>query len=1432
MKNLKFIYSVCFFVSILFIGLLIPSKTFAQLDRWTFIGGVTISPTDTIYSMAFDPANPDTIFVGSTDSRVFYSINQGTSWIQRNLPVSGLTIKDLKVHPRNNNFIIAATDSGGIYISTDLGANWSGSNSGLTDTTLIQLEHNLFYPDTMFAVSADSGIFRSLNSGSTWAPLNNGLGSDYVFITSLATSSGNSSLLYAGTSSGKIYQSINNGMVWSYRGLITGSPPITSLIADIDDPDILYAGTSTKGVWKSTDAGVTFNQISVNLFTDDMNVISLAIDSSSTKKIYAGTDGVAQGNGVFQFTVGDTAFNAINTGLTNGKIASLEVHPNIPHYIFAGTISQGIFRYIGNRAPYFDPPLQDIQTSVGNLVTFTVTAVDDDPGETVDLVYNVFNLPDTSASFDSLATRVFSWTPPDTALGDNTIIFTVRDIRGGSAQDTVVINVNRNPSITLSDTTYISSVEDSLITFDISGSDADGDNITFSAVNLPTGAVYDSSAVNTYTFTWTPSFSQAGTYNIDFSVSDGRTGLAATQVTIVVANVNQAPFFNPPLTNQTVPEGNTLAFIVNGTDLDGDDIAFGILDSLPSGAGFDSLDTRRFSWIPTYDDSGEYYVAFTLNDGFGGTAVDSITITVTDVNRVPVFNTLPDTIYINEGNDSTFNVTATDADGDSVSYEAANLPLGAVFNKITGLFSWTPNFNQNGIYRVVFNAIDAGGGTSYEDIYLIVNQPPVWGPVTGQSTQEGVQLEFILYVSDADNDSLTFSVTDQPSNSLITFSQDSVIFQWTPAEGQNGNYAVTFTANDNKSGISDVIIPIQVSESTGQLPPIIIPVKDYNISENQLVIFQVVATDDEPQDSLTFGTFGSLPVGAEYDSLDTHIFQWTPDYSQNGSYDLIFSVSDKNSNTTYDSLTISVANNNRRPIVGLPNDTTFSENQVIDMALNISDPDSDRVSIIPYEWPNGSVIDSSDITDFRFKWEPSNLSEGNYVLRFDVIDSLGENLENVKIINIVIENDNHVPSDFSIISPVDENEITPDDYLIWEEASDEDIDDSLSYFLDISDNPAFSPNLIHIDTINVNSISGNTVSSAVNPGVDTPILGKTQSGGKKAFVLKVSDIPEITSLDDDSLYYWRVRAFDNRGDTTNSYTATKTFHLNLANDAPNPPGTEIYPLNEKSVLVSKPVFKWLPSTDPDHSDNYLNIYYKFELSDNDFVSVIIDSTDVSIDTLISPVEFNDNEIWRYRLKAVDDQGTASVYSDPVLFYVNTIPEPPNVFDLLSPTNNHDYSARPDSITFSWQPTTDPDPGSLFTYKLEISVGQTFSPEDIVLYIENIPGNESSVNVSTDVLGMDHYYWRITAIDDANLSTVSNSVWYFGLLTSVKEMDHNSLLPTRFEVGDNYPNPFNNRTVVRFGIPYISDVMISVYSATGQLVYSEQSYNRTPGYYVF
>lgn len=218
--------------------------------------------------------------------------------------------------------------------------------------------------------------------------------------------------------------------------------------------------------------------------------------------------------------------------------------------------------------------------------------------------------------------------------------------------------------------------ENQTIAFGLAALDPEGAIPVFSAFGLPKNAVFVDSANGRGSFSWTPTFSQEGTYPLGFIASDG--ALADTErVMVFVGNVNRPPFLLP-IDSQFFLEGSASAFSIRGIDPDGDSI-FLSANALPGGAFFiDSLNGRGgFFWSPTFDQAGEHQPVFSVTDR-QFTDTKNARLVVLDFDRAPSISSLPDQ-RVTEGQIVSFAVAAADPDGDAISLSALNLPSGAAF---------------------------------------------------------------------------------------------------------------------------------------------------------------------------------------------------------------------------------------------------------------------------------------------------------------------------------------------------------------------------------------------------------------------------------------------------------------------------------------------------------------------------------------------------------------------------------------------------------------------------------------------------------------------------------------------------------------------------------------------------------------------------------
>ena len=119
-----------------------------------------------------------------------------------------------------------------------------------------------------------------------------------------------------------------------------------------------------------------------------------------------------------------------------------------------------------------------------------------------------------------------------------------------------------------------------------------------------------------------------------------------------------------------------------------------------------------------------------VGDLYGQSVPVSVVNGQVTINQPPVLNPIGNK-EVNEGQPLQFAISATDPDGGTLTYSAANLPQGASFNPSTRTFSWTPGSDQEGVYANVHFEVSDGSLTDSEDITITVNKASPPGPGGG-----------------------------------------------------------------------------------------------------------------------------------------------------------------------------------------------------------------------------------------------------------------------------------------------------------------------------------------------------------------------------------------------------------------------------------------------------------------------------------------------------------------------------------------------------------------------------------------------------------------------------------------------------------------------------------------------------------------------------
>jgi hypothetical protein len=278
---------------------------------------------------------------------------------------------------------------------------------------------------------------------------------------------------------------------------------------------------------------------------------------------------------------------------------------------------------------------------------------------------------------------------------------------------------NRAPTVSGAPATTVTA--GSAYAFQPTGSDPDGQTLTWSIANKPSWATFSSSSGR---LSGTPTSTSTGTTsNIVITASDGSLSASLAPFSIsVVAAANRAPTVSgAPAT--TVTAGSAYAFQPTGSDPDGQTLTWSIANK-PSWATFSSS-SGRLSGTPTSTSTGTTSnIVITASDGSLSASLAPFSISVNAAaNRAPSISGTPPTSVV-AGSTYSFTPAASDPDGNSLGFSITGKPSWAAFATSTGQLTGTPTTAQAGTYSNIVITVSDGIATQALPAFTInVTQP-------------------------------------------------------------------------------------------------------------------------------------------------------------------------------------------------------------------------------------------------------------------------------------------------------------------------------------------------------------------------------------------------------------------------------------------------------------------------------------------------------------------------------------------------------------------------------------------------------------------------------------------------------------------------------------------------------------------------------------
>ncbi|MGO2373739.1 MAG: tandem-95 repeat protein [Pseudoalteromonas prydzensis] len=789
-------------------------------------------------------------------------------------------------------------------------------------------------------------------------------------------------LVRAPSSGQVVFDQVAGTFVYTPDANVTGQDSFTYTITD-----------SEGGV--SLPATVTVNIGAVNdrpVVADDS--ISTDEDTATTLAILANDSDVE-----------DSGFNAANVSLENQgsgagmyEFATVSVNLDGSLAIMPNQDVNGVFS--------FTYTLTDSEglSSTPATVTLTINAVNDAPvaldnsaqlqeegsfevnvlgndsdvdiGDSLDVSSVTVVSAPSNGQTQVTATGAIIYTANADYFGDDSFTYTVKDSNGAvSNLATVTMTVNPVNDAPLGIPQSLILAEDNSVLITLVGSDIENDELSY---RLDEGALHGSLVQQSNdSWLYTPNANYNGSDGFSFVVNDGLLDSTTTPVSLVITAVNDAPIVSA----QTGVTDEDTAVVINllGSDVDGDRLTYAIVSQPTHGTAIISGEQVTYQGSANY--FGDDQFSYIANDGLLDSAPSTVSVTINIINDLPVISGVP-SLAVNENDLYSFVPTATDNDGDNLSFSIENKPSWLNFDTTTGQLSGRPSNADVGRYTGITVSVTDGVAsqslTPFTLTVVNVNDAPTISGSPATSIAQDTGYSFTPVVSDIDNTSLSLTIANKPS--WATFDSTSGTLSGIPTRDDVGLYSnILISVSDGQ--LSSTLNPFSIDVTYVNAAPVandmllsidedtnISISADVNDSDNDSLVIEVVT---QPQ-------FGSLTVQGT-------VFSYQPQADYHGNDSFSYLVTDGEANSAIATASITVESVNDEPVAV---DDTFNlastdnGRYILDVLANDTDVDGDAITIIGARASVGTV----SIVDQQLVYQLNASTQGTIKVEYIIAD--------------------------------------------------------------------------------------------------------------------------------------------------------------------------------------------------------------------------------------------------------------------------------------------------------------------------------------------------------------------------------------------------------------------------------------------------------------
>lgn len=533
-----------------------------------------------------------------------------------------------------------------------------------------------------------------------------------------------------------------------------------------------------------------------------------------------------------------------------------------------------------------------------------------------------------------------TYRPSSNANGTDSFTYRVSDGALQSGLATVSITITPVSDAPVANAKSVTTLEDTSVPVVLTGTDADGDPLTYSIVTAPAKGTLVGTPPN---LTFQPAANLSGNDSFTFRVFDGVLYSNPATVSLNITAVNDPPVATAK--SVTVTEDTPIGITLAGSDIEGGSLSFTVLTQPTKGTLSGSA--PNLVYTPALDATGADSFTFRVNDGSANSAAATVSLNINAVNDVPVAIARSVSAVIDTALPIT--LTGTDADGSPLTYAIVTPPAHGSLSGTAPNVTYNPAASYTGADSFTFRVNDGTANSVAATVSITVsaaNTMPVATPKT-VTTPEDTNVPIVLSGTDADGNTLTYSVLTNPTKGVLSGTPPNL--NYVPNANVNGSDSFTFRVNDGTVNSAAATVSISIS-AVNDAP--VAAAKSVTTAKNTAAGIVLSGTDVEGS-ALTYAVLTSPAKGVLSGSAPN--LTYTPNTNATGADSFTYRVGDGSANSAAATVSINITNSNSAPQAvskGVPT----MKNKAVAIELSATDAEGSPLTYRVVNPPTSGVL--------------------------------------------------------------------------------------------------------------------------------------------------------------------------------------------------------------------------------------------------------------------------------------------------------------------------------------------------------------------------------------------------------------------------------------------------------------------------------------------